>query len=66
MLDIDIEQFNILKNEAEVYYEKICGVRCPYFQKEDDGERFFYNLIPYWGTDKQGNRILHSGNPEED
>jgi len=32
----------------------------------DGGDRFFLSIIPFWGTDKQGERIMHGGNPEID
>jgi hypothetical protein len=32
----------------------------------DGGERYFLSIIPFWGTNKQGERVLHSGNPEND
>ncbi len=33
----------------------------------DGGEKFFLSIIPFWGVDKNtGERILHSGNPEND
>jgi len=32
----------------------------------NDGERYFLSIIPFWGTDKHGERIMHSGNPEND
>jgi hypothetical protein len=32
----------------------------------DGGERFFLSIIPFWGVDKKGDRIMHSGDPEND
>lgn len=32
----------------------------------DGGEKYFFSIIPFWGTTKDGNRILYSGNPEND
>lgn len=33
----------------------------------DDGEMFFWSLIPFWGMNKETmQRILHEGVPEED
>ncbi len=33
----------------------------------DNGEKFFWSLIPFWGMDVSTmNRILHDGSPEED
>ena len=32
----------------------------------DGGGKFFLSLIPFWGVDKRGERIMHSGNPEND
>ena len=33
----------------------------------DGGEKFFLSIIPFWGIDKKtGNRIMHSGSPEND
>ncbi len=32
----------------------------------DGGEKFFLSLIPFWGVGKQGERIIHSGDPEND
>ena len=57
------------------YYEFIAvmeshgsKVRVKLIVKEiEGGEKFFYSLIPFWGTDKAtGRRIIHSGNPEND
>lgn len=30
------------------------------------GEKYFLSIIPFWGTDKKGERIMYSGNPEND
>ena len=32
----------------------------------DGGDKFFLSIIPFWGVNKQGERIMHSGNPEKD
>lgn len=32
----------------------------------DGGEKFFFSIIPFWGINKKGERIIHSGNPEND
>ena len=32
----------------------------------DGGEKFFLSIIPFWGVNKRGERIMHSGNPESD
>jgi hypothetical protein len=32
----------------------------------DGGERYFLSIIPFWGTNKHGDRVMHSGNPEND
>lgn len=32
----------------------------------DGGDKFFLSVIPFWGVDKRGERIIHSGNPESD
>lgn len=32
----------------------------------DGGEKFFLSIIPFWGVNKRGERIIHSGNPEND
>lgn len=32
----------------------------------DGGEKFFLSIIPFWGANKNGGRIMHSGNPESD
>ena len=33
----------------------------------DKGEKFFLSIIPFWGVNKgTGERIMHSGNPEND
>ncbi len=32
----------------------------------DGGDRFFLSIIPFWGVDKHGERIMHSGSPEND
>ncbi len=30
------------------------------------GEKFFLSIIPFWGSNKKGERIMHSGDPEND
>jgi hypothetical protein len=30
------------------------------------GEKFFLSIIPFWGVDTRGERIMHSGDPEND
>ena len=32
----------------------------------DGGDKFFLSIIPFWGMDKRGERIMYSGNPEND
>lgn len=32
----------------------------------EGGDKFFFSIIPYWGKDKKGDRIIHSGNLETD
>lgn len=32
----------------------------------DGGEKFFLSIIPFWGVNKRGERIMHSGDPEKD
>ncbi len=33
----------------------------------ENGEKFFWSLIPFWGFDKKSkNRKMYSGNPKED
>ncbi|MFA5806702.1 MAG: hypothetical protein WC879_18880 [Melioribacteraceae bacterium] len=33
----------------------------------DEGEKFFLSIIPFWGVNKMtGERIMYSGNPEND
>lgn len=33
----------------------------------DNGQKFFWSIIPFWGIDKNNSRrVLHSGNPEND
>jgi hypothetical protein len=32
----------------------------------EGGEKFFFSIIPFWGVNKKGDRIMHSGNPEND
>ncbi len=32
----------------------------------DRGDKFFLSIIPFWGVNKQGERIMYSGNPEND
>jgi hypothetical protein len=33
----------------------------------DNGQKFFWSIIPYWGIDSiNSRRVLHSGNPEGD
>lgn len=32
----------------------------------DGGDKYFLSIIPFWGVDKKGERIMHSGNPEND
>ena len=57
------------------YYEFIAvmeshgsKVRVKVIVKEiQGGEKFFLSIIPFWGTDKlTGERVLHTGNPEND
>lgn len=35
-------------------------------QKIDGGEKFFLSIIPFWGLNKKGERVMHSGDPEKD
>lgn len=30
------------------------------------GDKFFFSIIPFWGVNEQGERVMHSGNPESD
>lgn len=57
------------------YYEFIAvlkKVRIKVIVKQiENGEKFFWSIIPYWGTVKGGSactwkRRMHNGNPEED
>lgn len=32
----------------------------------EGGEKFFWSLIPFWGADKGGGRVLSAGDPEND
>ncbi len=32
----------------------------------DGGDKFFLSIIPFWGVNKRGERIMHSGNPDSD
>ena len=32
----------------------------------EGGEKFFFSIIPFWGSNKKGERIMHSGDPEND
>jgi len=33
----------------------------------ENGQKFFWSIIPFWGIDKNNRRrVLHSGNPEND
>ncbi|PIR68494.1 hypothetical protein COU49_00425 [Candidatus Nomurabacteria bacterium CG10_big_fil_rev_8_21_14_0_10_35_16] len=32
----------------------------------DGGEKFFLSIIPFWGIDKKGERVMYSGDPEND
>ncbi len=32
----------------------------------DQGDKFFLSIIPFWGSGKNGERVMHSGNPEQD
>ena len=53
------------------YYEFIAvleNVRVKVIVKQvDDGEKFFWSIIPYWKIDSvNSRRVLHSGNPESD
>ena len=32
----------------------------------EGGEKFFFSIIPFWGVNKRGDRIMHSGDPEND
>ena len=59
----------ILKSVS--YYEFIAvleNVRVKVIVKQiDEGERFFWSVIPYWKIDSvNSRRVLHSGNPEHD
>src|SRR3989344_5088624 len=59
----------ILKSVS--YYEFIAvleSVRVKVIVKQiDEGERFFWSIIPYWKIDSvNSRRVLHSGNPEHD
>ena len=58
-----------------IYYEFIAvmesngsKVRIKVIVKQiDNGEKFFLSVIPFWGIDKNtGNRVMYSGNPEQD
>ena len=31
-----------------------------------EGEKLFFSIIPFWGSNKNGEQVLHSGNPEQD
>lgn len=53
------------------YYEFIAvldNVRIKVIVKQiEDGQKFFWSVIPYWKIDSiNSRRILHSGNPEDD
>jgi len=59
----------ILKSVS--HYEFIAvleNVRVKVIVKQiDDGQKFFWSVIPFWGIDKNNSkRILHSGDPERD
>ncbi len=32
----------------------------------EGGEKFFLSIIPFWGINKKGERVMYSGNPEID
>ncbi len=32
----------------------------------DGGDKFFLSIIPFWGTNNKGERIMYGGNPEID
>lgn len=54
-----------------IYHEFIAvieSVRVKVIVKEIDGsEKFFWSIIPYWGTDKiNSRRVLRGGDPEND
>lgn len=57
-----------------IYYEFIAvmeshgsRVRVKVIVKQvDGGDKFFLSIIPFWGLDKRGERIMYSGNPESD
>ncbi|HRH31622.1 MAG TPA: hypothetical protein PK950_03055 [Candidatus Paceibacterota bacterium] len=61
--------------KAVTYYEFIAvmdshgsRVRMKVVIKHVEGsERHFLSIIPFWGINKQsGERLIHSGNPEQD
>lgn len=54
-----------------LYYEFIAvleNARVKVIVKQiDDGQKFFWSVIPYWRIDSiNSRRVLHSGNPEND
>lgn len=54
-----------------IYYEFIAVIRRARIKivvkQIDDGQRFFWSIIPFWDINKEAKkRKLHSGNPEED
>src|SRR3989344_1599576 len=61
--------------KVTTYYEFIAvmelrgsKIRLKVIVKEvEGGEKFFWSLIPFWGTNKNTNeRVMHSGDPEND
>lgn len=46
----------------------VCDVRAKIIVKQiGRGQKFFWSIIPYWGTDKNdGSRKLYNGHPVED
>ena len=64
-MDFLPQQFEALKTRVE---PRGSLIRVKIIVKQvEDGEKFFWSLIPSWGNHKlTGERILHDGNPEHD
>ena len=53
------------------YYEFIAIIRRNRLRvivkQIEDGKKFFWSIVPFWGMDEQTmTRLLHEGIPEED
>ncbi len=53
-----------------IFFEFIAivkGVRIKIIVKQvEGGEKYFWSIIPFWGKDKNNNKVFYSGEPEID